>query len=950
MAGNLCFAEVKEMKIGILAFRSIDTTKKQWQPTADYLNTVIQGYHFSIVPMAYNDLDLAINRREFDFVITNPEHFITIRRDHGLNSLATLMREVEGKAEPVFGGVIFTRSDRKDISSLNDVQGKIVSTPSKQSLGGYSMQIWELQKSGIDKSLIKEFRFTGMPHDNAVNEVLEHKADVGFVRTGVIEGMIQDGKIQLEQINVLNRQPSNKFPLLLSTDLYPEWNIAAELDVPQILQKMVAIALFNIAPDDPAAKHGGYFGFAPTGDYNAVETLMSRINENPERAHQFDLQDISRKYALELTLGSFLIILSVLSIALYLAKTNRKLKRVSLEREQVGNELMATNAKLDAMIHNLEKTVEERTFSLIQSEKQAQNALMELQLQKLAMDEHAIISIADVSGRITYVNEKFCQISQYSVAELIGKDHIILNSGHHPKGFFRSMYHEITRGKIWHNEICNRAKDGSLYWVEATIVPFRNNEGKVYQYISIRTDITARKKSEIEIQNLAFYDPLTGLANRRMFMERLTHSLAMQVRNDKHGAILFVDLDNFKTLNDTKGHSVGDLLLIEVGKRLKSCIREQDTVARLGGDEFVVLLENLSPQNDEACANADRVSRKILQELNLPYLLAGSEHHSTPSIGISMYCDATTPVDDLLKHADYAMYQSKKAGRNTLRFYDPHSQALLEARSRIETELRHALLNEEFQLYYQVQVNENSIPVGAEALLRWNNPKLGSVSPAEFIPLAEETGLIVPIGEWVLKTACAQLKKWESNPLSRSLRVAVNISIRQFSDENFVANVASIISQSGITPSMLKIEITESILLENVESTIEIINDLKKLGVKLSMDDFGTGYSSLSNIKRIPLDQIKIDQSFVREIATSNLDRAIVRTIIAMSQSLNFNVIAEGVETQEQRNLLFNKGCNYYQGYLFGKPLPIEAFESALADFKSRESSEVAILNSLKDQ
>jgi len=617
----------------------------------------------------------------------------------------------------------------------------------------------------------------------------------------------------------------------------------------------------------------------------------------------------------------------------------------------LANSFNRMSHNLDSIYQHLESRVTERTQELEvlnqqirtnllvsresqkklqESEERSKQAMMELQLQKLALDEHAIVSITDVTGTIIYVNERFCQISQYSREELLGHNHRIVNSGYHPKEFFKEMYRVIAHGEVWHNEVCNRARDGSLYWLEMTCVPFKDESGKPYQYIAIRTDITAGKQSEQRIQQLAYYDPLTNLPNRRLLMERLQQSLSSNIRNDKHGAVVFIDLDNFKTLNDTQGHGVGDLLLIEVARRLKGCVRVEDTVARLGGDEFVLLLENMSTTHDEAGMHAERVAKKILHELNLPYLLGGYEHHSTPSIGIALFCDNSVNVEELIKHADTAMYQAKTAGRNTVRFYDPHTQAILVARSKLENALRQVLNRQQLQLYYQVQVDEDSQPIGAEALLRWTHPDLGMIPPAQFIPIAEDSGLIVPIGHWVLQTACTQLKQWQGNPLTCDLVLAVNVSVRQFHDASFVAQVRSLLELSGINPARLKLEITESMLVDNVEDIISTMQQLKSLGLKFSMDDFGMGYSSLSNIKRLPLDQIKIDQSFVHDILHDDLDRAIVRTIIAMAASMSLHIIAEGVETEEQRHLLALKGCINYQGYLFGKPLPVEQFEASL--------------------
>ncbi|BBI99317.1 hypothetical protein FGKAn22_10100 [Ferrigenium kumadai] len=442
--------------------------------------------------------------------------------------------------------------------------------------------------------------------------------------------------------------------------------------------------------------------------------------------------------------------------------------------------------------------------------------------------------------------------------------------------------------------------------------------------------IEARDHAEAQVHQLAFYDPLTGLSNRRLLMDRLKQAFASSARSARHGALLFLDLDNFKTLNDTKGHDIGDLLLIEVAERLKSCVREGYTVARLGGDEFVVVLESLSALAAEAAAQAELVAEKVRDKLNEPYMLKEHIHYTSPSIGIVMFRGHQDSLDNLLKYADSAMYQAKTEGRNAIRFYDPEMQAAIEARADIEDELRQALDKQQFRLHYQIQVDSLGRPLGAEVLLRWEHPVRGLVSPAQFIPLAEDTGLIVPIGLWVLQTACAQLKAWQQDAMTRDLTLAVNVSAGQFRQPDFVAQVQSVLLESGAKPSLLKLELTESMVLKNVEDTITKMREIKLLGVSFSMDDFGTGYSSLQYLKRLPLDQIKIDQSFVRDVTSDPNDAAIVQTIIAMTQALGLNVIAEGVETAAQRDFLDKHGCHAFQGYLFSKPVPLEQFAASL--------------------
>ncbi len=439
-----------------------------------------------------------------------------------------------------------------------------------------------------------------------------------------------------------------------------------------------------------------------------------------------------------------------------------------------------------------------------------------------------------------------------------------------------------------------------------------------------------QRKDRMEIERLAFYDPLTGLPNRRLLYDRLKLALASSTRSGKQGALLFIDLDNFKTLNDTLGHDIGDLLLQQIAQGLVASVREEDTVARLSGDEFIVILENLSEQDLEAAESAKNVGTKILEILNRPYQLASFTYSCTASIGVVLFNNHEMLMDDLLKHADIAMYQAKSDGRNTLRFFDPEMQNRLNIRVILEANLRRALEENQFRLYYQPQVLYSEKIIGAEVLIRWLHPDRGLIPPADFIELAEETNLIQPIGQWVLEEACRQLKTWESSELSRHLQLAVNVSAKQFRQESFVEDVSRVIQRSGINPDRLKFELTESLIHDDINDTITKMNMLGKLGIRFSMDDFGTGYSSLLSLKKLPIDQLKIDQSFVRDISIDNDDAVIVQTIIAMTKNLGMEVIAEGVETEEQRAFLEMHNCLLFQGYLFSKPVPIEQFEALL--------------------
>lgn len=453
-----------------------------------------------------------------------------------------------------------------------------------------------------------------------------------------------------------------------------------------------------------------------------------------------------------------------------------------------------------------------------------------------------------------------------------------------------------------------------------------DEQNGVARFVVLSRDITQRKESEERINKLAFFDPLTQLPNRRLLQDRLEHAVATSQRQNTLGALLFIDLDDFKTLNDNRGHHIGDLLLIAVADRLRQAVRAQDTVARLGGDEFLVVFEGLDPQQDKAALQVQQIAEKILASLNHPYQLEGQEYFNSPSIGICLFGNEPVPIDELLKQADQAMYHAKAAGRNTLRFFDPEMQTVTAQRFALQNEIREALQQQQFQLYFQPQINHAGKVVGAEALIRWVHPQRGMVPPLDFIPLAEESGLILALGNWIFATACAQLVEWSKTAATADIVLSVNVSARQFQHPDFVAQLLLIIHGSGIDPHKLKLELTESMLVANQQDIITKMDALKNHGIKFSLDDFGTGYSSLSYLKRLPISELKIDKSFVKDVLTDANDAAIARMIIRLAQSMELTVIAEGVETKEQRDWLENEGCFKYQGYYFGRPVPIDKF------------------------
>ncbi len=558
--------------------------------------------------------------------------------------------------------------------------------------------------------------------------------------------------------------------------------------------------------------------------------------------------------------------------------------------------------------------------------------------QKLAEQQQRIAAIAfesqegmiitDASHRIVRANQAFAEITGYPVDEIIGQTPDFLASSRHDETFIVSMIKTLEDDGRWQGEIWSRRKNGEIFPCRVVITGVRSESGAITHYVGNIDDITRRKLAEDEIRHLAFFDQLTGLPNRRLLADRLTQALAASSRQNRCGALLFIDLDNFKTLNDTLGHDQGDLLLQNVAQRLKECVREADTVARLGGDEFVVMLESLSGNLQDAASQAEAIGEKIIASLDRPYSFAGYEHHSSASIGVAMFQSNTDSPDELLKRADLAMYQAKSSGRNALRFFDPKMQVVVSARAALEKGLREAVQKGLFTLNYQPQINTTSGVVGVEVLLRWRSPDNIQVPPRSFMPVAEETGLILPIGQWVLKTACENIASWASQPPLSRLHVAVNISARQFQQKNFVDLVLAALRSTGADPQLLRLELTESILVHDMDEVISKMNALKAEGISFSLDDFGTGYSSLTYLKRLPLDQLKIDQGFIRDILNDPDDAAIAGMIVSLGENFGLTVVAEGVESEAQLLKLAEQGCNYFQGYLFSHPLPLADFET----------------------
>lgn len=552
----------------------------------------------------------------------------------------------------------------------------------------------------------------------------------------------------------------------------------------------------------------------------------------------------------------------------------------------------------------------------------------DLRIAATAFHAHMGMMIADAQGHILKVNETFSHITGYAEEDVLGKNPRVLSSGRHDAAFYQSLWRSVNRYGCWEGEIWNRRKGGDVYPEWLTLSAVHDDRGELTHYVATLSDITERKAAEREIQRLAFYDPLTGLANRRLLLDRLSESLADTRRSSTHDALLFVDLDNFKQINDTLGHYAGDQLLQHIARELKRTLADADTLARLGGDEFAVLLRALDADPAAAAQQAERITHRLLNAISMPVVLDTGTVMITGSIGIATLDGSESGAESCLQQADIALFQAKAAGRNTLAFFNPKMQAELVSRAQLETDLRRAQENDEWRLFYQPQVDENGELTGVEALLRWSHPERGMVSPGAFIPLLESTRMINEVGIWVLEAACRQLVAWQRDARTADWEIAVNISPVQFTEDDFVPRVKAVLQRTGAPAAKLKLEVTETLFVDARNETREKMQHLREQGVQFSLDDFGTGYSSLAYLAYLPLDQLKIDQGFVRDLPQSEANSAIVASTIALAHSLGLAVIAEGVETDEQRQWLYARRCYAYQGYLFDRPLPVDELEA----------------------
>lgn len=897
----LAWAQQQPARIGILSFESKSDTATRWQPTANHLHNVIPQQRFEVVPLHYEELNAAVQNGEVDFVMTNPEHYVVLRNAFGIRPMVTLNTLIASEGFNTFGGVIFMRADRSSGSDLSQVKGKRVAAVAQYSLGGFlaAADVLRYQHIDLQSNDVDALEFTGTPHSKVVQAVMDGRADVGLVRTGVLEQMAQQGKLSLQQVRVLNPQPQAQFPLLLSTALFPEWPLAAMPRTSEALSAKVAVALLSIQPDTSYAHAGHYYGFTTPANYAPVEALMRRTNVFPHVVAEPVWKELWLYYELEILAAAVALFLTGAGLSAYLWVANRKLRRMTTLYAEAQSGLEVTAAAFESQVG---------------------------------------IIVTDAQTQIVRANEAFTKLFGYPEQNLLGSTTSMLRADIVPEKTLRTVWQSLVAKGRWQGELQCRHQDGHEIPCIVAITALRNASGATTGYVGSFLDISLQKRTESEARQLAFFDPLTELPNRRMFIDRLKSEIRDAVRDRMLGALMFIDLDNFKVLNDTYGHTVGDQLLRQIAQRLSALAGSKALAARLGGDEFVVMWPCISRDGFQALELASNFAWKIRREILDKFELSTPDvdgtgflqYNTSGSIGVALFGERDEPVTEVLKRADVAMYQSKHGGKNTISIFDQTVQTALNARLALSTELNAALVKGQLALQYQLQTTAAGTEVGAECLLRWRHPEHGMVSPVEFIPLAEESGAIIGIGNWVIYQACATLARWARDDRLKTLTLSVNVSPKQFIDADFVHRVEKYLEQTGANPQRLCLEITEGIVLQDADKVIEKMHRLCEMGLSFSIDDFGTGYSSLSYLQRLPLRELKIDKSFVNDVAGNPTSEAIVRTIVALGQSMGIHVLAEGVETEAQRARLAALGCERIQGYLFAKPMGLDALEQKI--------------------
>lgn len=857
-------------RLAVLAFRDKESTLERWQPLADYLSASIKNAAFELSVYHNEEMEAVVAQGATDFVLTQPAQYVLLTYRHQLSSpLASLLNKEGSHLTDQFGGVIFTHSDRDDIASLKDVRGKKIAAASLTSLGAYQMQAFELLQQGIRLPQNAEVIITGQPQRNAVDAVLSGQADVGFVRTGVLEALVERGMVDISKIKLLNAQRLPKFPFLTSTRLYPEWSFAAMPRVDNELTRQVAAALLALPREGEQATAMNIAGFTIPGDYRTIDLLMRELHLEP-----FDDFAITAKDALALWANEIIatLIVFVFAAIFFIYMLLKHQKRSRQERQNLREAL--------AEVRLLKNIVEQSPESIV---------------------------ITDHQGRVVYTNPMFETNTGYSMAEVAGKNPRIFQSGETPQATFQELWKTLQAGQVWRGELNNKRKNGQTYPLQAIISPVKNSQGEVLNYLSIQHDISEEKDRERRIDELLYRDAVTGLANRNKLIESMDQSFQLYDNRETKGALLLMNITRFKFINQLHGVDAGDAVLSLIAQRLQQAFAEKAVVARLAADQFAIFCENkaLFTQVDDWLT---MLGQRALSSFMQPLQVKDEAFKLDVCIGVAALSShnpsitSSEAINQALNQAGWALKDARQDFPHGVKVFNPRMLECSLENHQLQHDLEQGIIRDELRLFVQPQVNQQQQLVGLECLVRWQHPVQGLLLPGKFIGLAEESDLIVKLGEWVLNRACMILAEvQQSHPL---IRVAVNISPRHFNQANFVKSCIKHLEDAQANPSGLIIEITESLFMDHFQEVSEKMHLLKNQGVRFSIDDFGTGYSSLSYLQHLPVDEVKIDRSFILTMQSSGAQRSLVPTIYAMAQQMQLQVIAEGIETQEQREQL----------------------------------------------
>jgi len=978
------------LRLGVLAFRPKEQALIQWQPFATYLQNAI-GKPISLHIYNYPEFTQAVADHNVDIILTNPGHYIVLKTKYKLSApLVTQITQKDHITLTQFAGVMFTRKD-SPILTLHDMKHKRIAVTNTNSLGGYQMQAYALANSGIDPCDI-HLVITGMPHDKVIQAVLSNEADVGFVRTNVLEDMAAEGKLNLSELKIIHAQKSSNFPFIHSTNLYPEWPLVVVPGFDEHIARALTVALLALPSESEAAKRAQIYGFTVPADYKRVEDALRTLRVPPfEEAPNFTLADFWTRYSNYITGILCVFLVFLMSVGAQLYRQNRRIRHNETYLLSVQNSLQSTldaipdalfemsldgiyfsvgrphthftqnvigksvyeiyprvvadivsqalqkankegyafgyqfSLEVNSQIHWFELSVSKKKEShtvahfIVLSHEITDRKEAEAKL-KLAASVFTYaregIMITNASGEIVEVNDTFTSITGFTHEEVIGKNPRLLKSGRQGESFYTQMWQSLLDKGHWYGEISNRRKSGEVYIQMTSISAIYDEEGVVQSYVALFTDITTMKEHEKQLEYIAHYDALTSLPNRVLFADRLRQAMAQTERRKKELAVVYLDLDGFKVINDQYGHHVGDELLIIIAGRMEEALRQGDTISRLGGDEFVAVLNDLSSQ--EECKP---ILERLLLASSEPVVINDNIIQVSSSIGVTFYPRDGVDAEQLLRHADLAMYQSKQSGKNRYHFFDvEYDRSVKEQHESLEGMLS-AIMNNEFVLYYQPKVNLKTHKlVSVEALIRWEHPEKGFLLPHAFLPIVEDHVLSIKLGEWVIERAFQQMSAWikEGLPLS----VSINVGARQLQDPNFTAFLQSMLLRYADVPAHLVVlEILETSALEDMAHVSQVMHECKMLGVRFALDDFGTGYSSLSYLRKLPIDILKIDQSFIFNILHDRDDLAIVEAIVGLSKAFGLYVIAEGVETQAHADLLLSHGCELAQGFGIARPM-----------------------------